>query len=55
MNLIQCSMWALPWPHARIREGDQGKSRKQVLARDEKLDSIVREPSTNMREGKQAN
>ena len=54
MTLIQCSMRALPSPHARIREGDQGKLRKQVLARDEKLGNIVREPSTHMREGKQA-
>ena len=47
-------MKALPEPHARIREGDQGKSRKQVLARDEKLDSIVCEPSMHLREGKHA-
>ena len=54
MTLVQSGMRALPWPHAHIREGDQGKSRKQVLARDEKLDNIVREPSAHMREGKQA-
>ena len=54
MTLIQCGMRALHWPHALIREGDQGKSRKQVLARDEKLDNIVHEPSMHMREGKQA-
>ena len=44
----------LPWPHVRIKEEDQGKSRKQVLARDERLDNIVHEPNTHMREGKQA-
>ena len=33
---------------------DQGKSRKQVLAQDEKVGNIVREPSTHMREGKHA-
>ena len=52
MTRVQCGMRALPWPHARIKEGDQGKSRKRVLARDEKLGSIVFEPSTHMREGK---
>ena len=54
MTLIQCGMRALHWPHALIREGDQGKSRKQVLARDEKLDNIVHEPSMHMKDGKQA-
>ena len=54
MTLVQCDMRALPWPHMRIREGDQGKLRKQVLAWNEKLGSILREPSTHMREGKQA-
>ena len=54
MTRVQCDMRALPWPHARIREGDQGRSRKQVMARDEKLGSIVYEPSTHMREGKHA-
>ena len=54
MIRVQCSMRALPWPHGHIREGDQGKSRKQVLTRDEKFDSIVRELSTHMREGKHA-
>ena len=54
MTRVQCGMRALPWPHACIKEGDQGKSMKQVLARDEKLDSIVREPSMHMREGKHA-
>ena len=34
------------------QEGDQGKSRKQVLARDEKFDNIVHKPSTHMREAK---
>ena len=32
MTLIQGGMRVLPWPHERIKEGDQGKSRKQVLA-----------------------
>ena len=54
MTLVQCDMRALSWPHACIREGDQGKSRKQVLAQDEKLDNIVRDPNTHMRKGKQA-
>ena len=31
-----------------------GKTRNQVLARDEKLDNIVSEPNTHMREGKHA-
>ena len=35
--------------HLRIKEGNQGKSRKRELARDEELDSIVREPSTHKR------
>ena len=52
MTRVQCGMRALPWPHACIREGDQGKSRKQVLARDEKFDNIVHKPSTHMREAK---
>ena len=54
MTRVQCGMRALPRPHARIMEGNQGKSRKPVLARDEKLGSIVREPSKPMREGKHA-
>ena len=54
MTLVQCGMRALPWPHARILEGDQGKSRKSVLARDEKHGSIVRESSTHMRKSKLA-
>ena len=54
MTLIQGGMRVLPWPHARIREGDQGKSRKQVLALDEKLGSIVHEPSMHTREVKYA-
>ena len=52
MTQVQCGMRALPWPHARIREGDLGKSSKQVLARDEKLGNLVRAPSKHMREGK---
>ena len=52
MTRVQCGMRALPWPYALIREGDQGKSRKQVLAQDEKLGSRVHEPSTHMMEGK---
>ena len=39
---------------SRIKEGDQGKTRKRVLAWDEKLSSIVREPSMHMKEGKHA-
>ena len=54
MTRVQCGIRVLPWPHAHIREEDQGKSKKQVLARDEKLDSIVRELSMHMKEGKHA-
>ena len=52
MTQVQCGMMAFPWPHEHIREGDQGKSRKRVLARDEKPGSIVCELSTHMREEK---
>ena len=54
MTRAECGMRALPWLHGHIREGDQGKLRKRVLARDEKLCSIVCDPSMYMREGKLA-
>ena len=54
MTRVQCNMRALPWSHARIKEGDKGKLRKLVVAWDEKLGSIVHELSMHMREGKHA-
>ena len=42
---VPCGMRALPWPHTRLREREQGKSGKQVLARKEKLGGTMREAS----------